>query len=246
MAYRRRNRSSMRRRAPMRRKKNPNRRRNWRRNVRNRKASLSTYRLGIFPDVLKMKLKYADIQTVSVLSNTLTYQWYCTSLYGTRSTGGHSPAYTNQLIGSTAPYRRVRVTGIKYWIESQNRAFNETWYMIVRHQDNDVGDSTAEGYIQLCMERPDAKVRVGGQQYSPSNRCIIKGYMDTAKTLGIPRQELMGETYSGTEVTRPSRYASLFYYLLHQNAATQSIDVTVRLTYYCEFYQRNQVATSNP
>jgi hypothetical protein len=202
--------------------------------------------MGIFPDLLKMKLKYADVQTLNVPSNTLTYQWYCTSLYGTRSTGGHSPIYTNQLLGADAPYRRVRVTGIKYYIESKNRAFNESWYMIVRHQDNDIGDNTAENYIQLSMERPDAKVRMGGQQYSPSNKCIIKGYMDTAKTLGIPRSELTGEQFSSTENLRPSRYASLFYYLLHQNAANQAIDVTIRMTYYCEFYQRNQVSTSNP
>lgn len=223
MAYRRRR--SMSKKRGLRRRRNPLRKRMWRRNKRNKTVTARAY---VPADRQMVRLRYADIMSWSVPTGTLasTYKFQ-SSLYSPRTAGGHQPLFYDQWCPTF--YNRYRVFGIKYEFTFINPGINETWWCAVEHENTAVSTTS----MQTLLERGIAKAKTGGQQYSPHNRKVIRGYMDVAKTLGIPKKEVLEDsTFQAVYNTSPAKVAYLAPYIVHNNAGTATFDVIARLTYY--------------
>lgn len=182
-----------------------------------------------------VKLSYCDVLNwniaASVLNNPLQLQ---TSLNNPRRSpaSGHQPYWYDQWTPNI--YTKYRVYGIKYHLTVMNKALNESWYVGVRPQLA----ATAETNIQTLMERKDAKVRMGSSVNSGNNRIILKGFIGTAKTLGIPRSEVKTEEWFAADYNAdPIKMAYLYFYASHNFAtSTISFDVTLKCTYYAELF----------
>lgn len=187
------------------------------------------------PDRLMVKLRYCDIMqwsvAQSVVGNPLVMG---TSLYAPRqSGGGHQCLWYDQWTPNI--YTKYRVYGIKYHVRVQNRSYNESFYVAVRPQNTAV----AETNMQTLIERNDSKVRMGSSVNGGQSTVTIKGFMGTAKTLGIPKSEVKNEEWFTADYnTNPIKQALLYFYLSHNYAGTASFDVTVRCTYYAELFNK--------
>lgn len=195
-----------------------------------------TKQLSAIPDRLFTKLRYCDVASVTIASglliNPLTYR---SSLFDPKSGSAHQPLTFDQY--APAMYSTYRVMGMKYHITVINSKINETWFASVEHEnDTNVVATTS---LQTLFERQIAKVRIGGQQYSPSNRVYLKGYMSVAKTMGVPLATVKDDDkFSAYYNVAPARFALLNLYMSHNNVSSQTFDVITRITYYCCFENR--------
>lgn len=199
------------------------------------------------PDRLITKLRYAYSGAWSVPGGTTWFNgaYFQNSLFQPQLPVGvdnqHQPMYFDQWC--PALYEAYRVYGIKYHVRVNNHTINETWFVGV----DDNPSQTPSTDIRAALERPQWKVKTGGQQYSSSNHITISGYLDVAKTLGIPRQQVLYDDkfqklYNESPESRQTVY--IVPYIMHKNPAEQSFDVVVRLTYYVIFEERVEQAKS--
>lgn len=230
MVYRKRNRS-------MSRRKRPGRtfRKKTMRNSRRFRKSRIPSSLSSVPTRLHMKFNYAYNGTWSVPNGTAWYTgaYFQSSLYSpqipTGTGGAHQPMYFDQFC--PAIYWRYRVYGIKYRFRFSNYKINEPWYAAVEH-NNKVTSATD---LLAAMERPNSKVKVGGQQYSNSNKLYINGYLDVAKTLGVPKNNVRTDNdYAADYNATPTAgfMALLVPELMHNNSTPQDFSVTGQLKFY--------------
>lgn len=213
----------------------------------NRKKGISATRANVkvtrsVPDRLFATLRFADISSVNVagsgvIANVLSYR---SSLNAPKSGSTHQPLSYDQYC--PAMYGNYRVYGIKYNITVVNSRINDTWYAAVEHENEaSLGAVTS---LQTLMERSIAKVRIGGQQYSPSNRVHISGFMSVSKTLGLNKTSMTDNLFLAAYNQDPSRMANLTIYMSHNNPSTTAFDVIVRLTYYCSFENKAWLSAS--
>jgi len=193
-----------------------------------------------------VKLSYCDVMqwkiNPGVLNNPVQFM---TSLYNPRGSpaGGHQPYWYDQWMPTTTTYGmygRYRVYGIKYHITVQNRGMNESWYVGVRPQK----DLNVETNLQTLMERKDSKVLIGGSVNSNA-RCVLKGYMSTAKALGVSTTEIKNEEWFAADYNaNPVKQAALMVYASHNYTGSFTFDATIRLTYYAELFGRSTPVAS--
>lgn len=187
------------------------------------------------PDRMMVKMRYVDLMTWTVTQATVGNPViFGTSLYAPRYSGsGHQCLWYDQWTPNI--YTRYRVYGIKYDVIVQNKALNESWYVAVRPQNTAVTETN----LQTIMERNDAKVRMGGSVNSGTSKIRIKGYMGTAKTLGVPKSEVKNEEWFAADYNaNPVKQALLYFYCSHNYAGSATFDATVRLTYYAELFNK--------
>lgn len=186
------------------------------------------------PERLFTKLRYCEnfkvtVGTADALISIRTFQ---SSLYDPDNsvTGGHQPMWFDQY---AAIYGRYRVYGIGYVITAQNQNADQGWFIGVR-RDNSyiIGDVI----MQAWMERRDTQVRMGSNRYGNSALQRIKGYMSVAKVRGLSHKEVaIDDNYSAFCTANPNLMAYLIVACQSGWAGTV-LDVNVKLTYYCEFF----------
>lgn len=208
------------------------------RSLRNRNVRTPVTRMiaGV-PERMFTKLNFVDVATISFFGGVLySAPYYMSSLYAPKNGSAHQPLYFDQW---TNMFTKHRVYGIKYHITCVNRATNEAFYFGVRHQE----DTAIESSLQTLMERNDSRIKMRSSVNSGFNACIIKGYMDTAKTVGHAKSSIKNDdNFIGTSSSSPNKMAYLVPYISSNLAGDVTFEYTVRLTFYCEFF--NQVAVS--
>lgn len=188
-----------------------------------------------------VKLEWNEISKWGGNGNTLLAAEYMqSSIYKPSSTAStRQPMYWDQLANL---YTNFRVYGMKYKLTCHSTNTKDMYWFAVRHQDN----VTAETDIQTLMERPDAKVVMGGEAGGRSIT-TIKGYMDVAKTLGIAKSQIKNnESLRGTTGGNPPTMVYLRPYVFSSGALVdaQTFDFTWKIVFYAEVYGLRAVAAS--
>ncbi len=162
--------------------------------------------------------------------------------------GGHQPMWFDQM---SLMFRFYRVFGIKYKYTIAATTSDETYRCVVKHQNAAAAElTTLDGYY-AAVERGHAKTRDGGSRNGANGKCIISGYMNVAKTLGVTKSEVSstasfrGETnnttaqFSGTD---PSLQAFLGLYIHSLNGI--KLDIKTELIFFAKLYDLKEVIIS--
>lgn len=183
---------------------------------------------------MRVKLRYVDSTTWSVPSGVVyTAYQFMTSLFSPRVSGGHQPYFYDQY--TPGMFTKYRVYGVKYRITAINNNCDVNWCLLVRPQNTPV----AETNYQTLMERKDTKIRQGTSTTGSKTMVVCKGYMSTAKTLGIHPSEISNDEYYAAEYnTVAVRSSYLYPYMVQNSGVNKSFDVNVELLYYAELFNR--------
>lgn len=195
-------------------------------------------------DRLFVKLKYNDNLTFTSTSGGLSLQKYRgNSLFDPDQTGtGHQPylfdqwatMYTNYLVhGAKIVIRSVPIEAASVSQYSGTLVVVPTF------------DSTSYTSVNQMIEQPYSRYTMAGANTKNSNSKIIR-YISTRKLLGAPKHHTEGSQLFragiGSNPTSP-----WFYQLAYQStdlSTTTSIDVSIDIFYYVEFYARARPAQS--
>lgn len=183
--------------------------------------------LGI-PRYRFAKLSYCDVNTATVAATSYTGWGYQSSLFDPYvSVGGHQPMFFDQY---AAMYRRYTVMGIAYSLEAvTDQSTNGPLFVTIT--PSSVGASSTS--ISIARERAGTKEVVVSHGYKGR----VKGYVSVAKVLGVDRRKLLtDDQYSALISANPVQLAYLTFQVFNQTAANITIYLSVRMTYYCRFY----------
>lgn len=225
------------------RRRAPNRR-TYRRPVRRRTYKRPRYArkvprlisLGV-PKYRYAKLSYCDLLAASV--NTSSFQgWaYQSSLYDPYvAVGGHQPMFFDQY---AAMYGRYTVMGMAYDIQACTDAATNGPIVLTLMPSN-VGSSAST--ISIARERAGTKESIVSHGY----KARLKGYISVAKTLGVDKRKLLtDDQYSAVVSSNPSQMAYVTLQAWNNSGtAAIAIYITIRLTYYCRFFDPTEPAQS--
>lgn len=192
-----------------------------------RKRYLPRISLGI-PKYRNAKLSYCDVLSSGVGAGTYTAWAYQTSLYDPYvAVGGHQPMFFDQY---AAMYRRYVVYGIAYSLDIvTDQTTNGP--LFVTMVPSGVGATPTT--ISLARERPGTKETTVSHGYKGR----MKGYLSASKMLGVSRRKLItDDQYSALVSANPSQMAYLTLNVWNQTASSISCYVSIRLTFYCRFF----------
>jgi len=195
------------------------------------------------PNVRFVKLKYIDWQRYTHTANVFDlFAMYQSSANHPLERDivtlnvGHQPMYFDQL---SALYKYYRVFGIKYKFTFQATTTDESFRVVVKHQDTNIAEvNNYTGYYG-AVERGNCKTGDGGTRNGSHDRVTIKGYLSVAKTLGVARSAItyednfqgnMNNSVTQFSGTNPPRMAFLALYVHCTNAV--GFDVKTELEYF--------------
>lgn len=219
------------------RRKNPHRRRH-RKRVRpivNRSPGTG------FADVTYAKLTYVQQVTIAPTSGLVTgYLAYRgNSLFDPEvALGGHQPLYFDQY---SAIYAHYRVMASKIKIDAITPSSTNGMFLVVIPNTIEVaGESMSRMYEQM---------RAGAPTLLPiarrAGRRIIR-YASTQQVCGCTKSQVYGDEYAAATDANPAQI--WFWNLISEPddgvAADEVVLATIKLTYYCQFFDRKIVVQS--
>lgn len=191
------------------------------------RVSRPRYNIGI-PTKLRLKLSYVDTLLATTAASGSSYWTYQNSLFDPYvSVGGHQPYYFDQY---TPIYGYCRVFGIGYNVQAQTVSTTGHLNMAVYSQ-TDLITSTS---LSAVAERKGCKYVGFSNQYKAG----LKGYMSVAHTWGVSKKQVsIDDQYAAAVTTDPEKKAYLHIQTFNPTAVALDVILTVRLTYYCEFFR---------
>lgn len=219
-------------------------RRYKRRTTRKPKASkLSTITIkpskNPIPDVVFVKLPYADNVTYTTTISPSAWQWR-NSVFDPDYTGtGHQPFGRDQW---SLWYKKYIVYGIKYHVTIINESNVDALFSI--SGKNHTGASSV---MTLAREKPYSKTGIipyGGS----GNYATRKGYMDCARVRGISKHQLTNEKAFWTDKGSSPTADQSAYLTVESQAADAltscKVRIIVLLTYYVKWFDRETIVSS--
>lgn len=204
-----------------------------------RKMPMTRYKIPPAPFPLR---KYARLNYCEIVSAAMPYQTitgvfqFQSSLYDPRyNAGGHQPMYFDQY---AAIYKSYRVFGIKYHVSLLGTYDYGVFLWMKCGTDN-----SADTSLETLVERPDRRITQG----APGNRFpVVKGYYSVASEYGLSKTAVRNNAeFSALVNANPSKMIYLSPYLYHMHpSSSQTMTIAVKLTYYCEFFDRLDIAGS--
>lgn len=179
------------------------------------------------PATYRTKLHYVDVLTSTTTAGSYTYWIYQSSLFDPYyAAGGHQPYYFDQL---AAIYSNYRVYGMSYNIDAQLLTSNSHATLVTYfNKDGLLGSS-----LSAVAERPASRF-IG---YSDQYRGRMKGYNTLKKVWNVPTKEIqIDDTFSAVCGANPAKLLYLFIQSFNPTAASQDVVITIKLTFYCEFF----------
>lgn len=221
-------------------------RKNYRRKRSYKKVPRTITVAQTLPD--KIRVKLSDVFTDSV-STTLADTFYEFAMNGCYDpylgTGGGQPQGFDQWMSL---YRQYRVKACKisvYYFNKENAGVTQVSII-----PNWKGDSSIRTYfhpeqLQYCKYRRFASESGGGGHATG----YINHYMSPAKIVGNKKAVDSDDDFFGTDSANPTSAGLCYWYVLVQDAINQNGtdlhgELTVKLTYYTEFYGRRVLADS--
>lgn len=203
-----------------------------------RKRPMRMYkRVGANPVPLRMrtKLKYVDTLTANIAAGGNSYWYYQNSLYDPYvPVGGHQPLYFDQY---AAMYGYYRVYGMAYNVEFQTVSTTGHLTACVYPQ----ADNNVAGSVSAAAERKQCKFIGFSNQY----RSRLKGYISIHNVWAVSRKEVsIDDEFAAAVTTDPVKKAYLFIQTFNPTAVALDIVLTLKITYYCEFFRPITVSQS--
>lgn len=183
-----------------------------------------------------VKLYYTDVNQTTVAISSYATWTYQTSLFDPYyAVGGHQPLFFDQY---ATMYKNYVVFGIGYNIQFCSDGSTVPIFVTVEPSPDPVTLTT----LSSVRERNGVKESIVANGY----RTSLRGYISTKKVLGISRQKLLSDDkYSSVTTTSPAVMAYLKIQTWNQSGtATVNLYFSVRLTYYCRFFEPLIVAQS--
>lgn len=187
-----------------------------------------------FPSQLYTKVVYAEtFQMASTVGSIANQAISGNSPYDPDATGvGHQPYFYDQL---TAIYNSYMCYGSKIEVFTGTNASTDS-RIVLRPSI----PSTAIGDIDLEIERPRAKVGY----IKPEHSFRMRSFAKTKHVFGTQNKNL-DENFQAASTTNPN---NRWYWLIGikptDDTSSTTCQITVKVTYYCRFFDRSTVASS--
>lgn len=229
-----------------RRKSKPKRsRKTYRRRYRKRNIPKTITVAQTLPDKLRVKL--SDVFTDSI-STTLSDTFYEFALNGCYDpylgTGGGQPQGFDQYMAMYTKYR-VKASSIScYYFNKENSGITQVSIVPNWQADTSIRTYFHPEQLQYCKYRRYASESGGGGRSVGT----VKHYMSVKKLVGS-KQSNFDDDFEGDVSRNPDGNGLCYWYVLIQDAIDSSGlslmgELTVRITYYVEFYGRKVLADS--
>lgn len=211
------------------------RRRTYRRYRRTRKTLFSRLPAGVRHHTFA-KLLYSDMLSAGVGGASSSTWGYQSSLYDPyAAAGGHQPLYFDQY---TAMYNRYTVYGMAFDIEvSTDQSTNGPLFVTL------TPSTTASSPTTLMI----ARERGGNRECNVSHgyKGRLRTYVSCAKLFGITNRQLTyDDQYSALYNADPARMVYMSVQVWNQTAAAISCYISMRIKYYCRFFDPKEPAQS--
>lgn len=199
-------------------------------------STISRVRGVGYPDRIVTKLKYVDSFGLSS-SPVANYIYRGNSLYDPDvTTGGHQPLFYDQYI---AVYEKYRVFGSSIRIQVVNESTVPA-YVIITPSTSPVTLTTVSAILE--QNRASSLRVILPNGYNSSSQ---KRYCSTKQATGVTYKEILDQDYAATYGANP---INLWYWNLFaesiDNTTNLSLRFIVTITFYCEFFDRQNVAQS--
>lgn len=216
-------------------------RRRYRRGFRRNMRLVKMPGVSSFPDRIRVKLSYCQEEAITSFATTVIY----------RPLRGNGPFDPDALIGGVQPlafdqwsafYNKVCVRACKIKININNTGVG-TGAVIVLPSTQLAAYSTS---LPLNLqEQPYAKTAFVGTIDSGTGNKYLKHYMTSNKILGVPPKSVgIEDDYQSLVTATPAKEWFWHVYLFEQVATFFDPTLTIRLTYYCEFFDRKPMPQS--
>lgn len=211
------------------------------------KSTTRGYAEGPFPPTLRRKLLYSDVYAITSTGGNLGSQKFkLNSLYDPDSTGvGHQPRYLDQLlstVASTAPYSRYRVWGIKVTVTARNISdYGGVIYLQPANTSSSEDPSEIYDIIENRTNRFKHLTPKGGSR----DQVTLVSYIYMPRAFGVSKQQYGSDsTYAGLYNGDPSGLMYGTLGLMTDVAQDMTVEATVQLDFYCEFFDHNYCSHS--
>lgn len=191
-----------------------------------------------FPATYYTKLRYCDNFFPSIAASGTYNVNYVNGLFNPRtlpSTGGiHQPMYFDQM---ALIYTRYRVFGFKYVIKMCNLSSDKS--LTINMQTGNAGamDTSTTTASERVYDRDSL--------LGPQKSGVYKGYVDVAKVYGVPKATVRNENDWGPTVYQNTPMAAYLKIMVQNPWITAcNLQMSCEITYFCKFYDRNNVAAS--
>lgn len=212
--------------------------RRHRRKPRSNQASLLTIHRPVCPDRIHVRLPFSE--TFSLSGTTLlASRFYQTSMYDPRyAASGNQPLGFDQW---AAFFQRYRVYGLGWEVCAINKALNVATDVWVITKSN----STATSGTDLLAEKTNIHKIVGLSGGGAAIKCL-KGYSSVARAWGLKKSAIQtDEDFQALTSANPAKMAYLQIYSQGTDmSSSYDVQFRVRLTFYCEFFDRVQLNQS--
>lgn len=193
---------------------------------------------SLMPMRYKTKLMYCDVLNVTYTA-PLGVQWYTfrmNSLFDPDFTGiGHQPAGYDQI---TPFYNSWIVTGVKVLWEGRFLSGGE--YVLALNGQAPLNQLPAGPVSELLEDR-----RTIIKRADLYHTFRIEKYYDVATVSGIPRSRMMDDiSYSGNVGANPQTVGWVNLGSVSTDLSTYSVNSTITLVYYCEFFEPIEIGPS--
>lgn len=195
------------------------------------------------PKQMYAKLKFSEFIEVNLAAASVHTQLYrLNSLFDPNETAltGAQPYYFDQY---AAFFQRYRVFGCKAEVTMTTSAATANLFHPTAALLSYGGTAPAWGNLITAI---NSKRSVYRQLIPGQTVAIMKKYYDCANVAGVTKNEYhSSDTYQALVTANPARSINMQVYVENQDATSAiTLQYTVRLTYYCKFFDNIEPAGS--
>lgn len=198
---------------------------------------------AIMPDRLRVKLMFMD-QTVSVIGSGgaalfASRRYRPTALYDVDPTLGGTTIAGFTALSSLYGYYRVHASSIKLWFS--NLDTGTAICCVCLPLNNDPGAAPGIGIIQSWQMNPFTRQAFMSGQ-GGLDRCKVSNYVSVKKLVGTSAVKF-DDSYAATVGSIPVNNVFWAFAVISEDGTTMTKGVSfqVRMTMYCEFYDRKEL-----
>lgn len=203
---------------------------------------------GPFPAQLFTKLKYYDLEEISITTSAINgFTYNLNSLFDPYFTGGGiQPRFFDTLCGpdaGPAPYNKYRVMGAKVRVSFLNDNTSGGTIGMVGMHWRDAANS-APGSIYDLQEMPNSKTRLFGTLGANQGIVTLKKYISMKQILAV--KDMRDDEDSAAQYNAdPAALVRLdCLYQPYGSLVTTTVFMQVNITFYCQFFEQNIPAQS--
>lgn len=199
-------------------------------------TSLNLRSPNVVPDVMRVKLKYDTFVSFAGAAGVAFDNVYVNSLFDPDYTGtGNQPLGYDEWSNF---YGRYRVNGMSINVSGVNTNSTNPLFIAVWPSLNSSTPASTSSVLSL----PYVKYRTTGQS-SGNARIFVKNYMSVKKMFGYKSIDQEDDFTAGTGAS-PTNLMYFHVYGYSTSGSVPTFQGIVSITYYVEFYDRNQLAIS--